>query len=130
MEINEDKLKRSILRAKRLISMMVRDKNIEVVGALEELSKEICLVVAGFKCQCPKCKNKEELVLHHLITRDCKAFMDLWRYLSQRHYWANQIILCCYCEDRIHGRKSKLKGKKCINEEKIRAVKIKYGVGK
>ena len=123
---NQEKLKENIVRVKKLIAVMVRKENVDLTIPLEKLNKEICLVVAEFRCQNPKCKNEDELVLHHLIKREDRKFMDLWRYLSQRHYWANQIILCRYCEDKIHNRISNLK-KRGIKAETIRGIKLKYG---
>jgi len=126
MKIDEDKLNKSIIRNKKLISMLVKTKNKNIIGELKELSKEICLVVASFKCQA--CSSKNKLQFHHLIQRRIKGFVEFFRYASQRHYWANCLILCNDCHSKCHGEKvSEKKGEECsLSESYIKEIKGKY----
>ena len=61
-----------------------------------------------------------------VLLRMIKKYMDLWRYLSQRHYWANSIILCSECHDEIHGKNRVALGGGCIDEKLIDKLKGKY----
>jgi 5-methylcytosine-specific restriction endonuclease McrA len=126
--IDQYKLENAIGKAKRLISNVYLNKDESLIGLVSKWNREVCLVVAEFKCQ--KCGTEENLTLHHLIMRKAKDFMDFWRYISQRYYWANQIILCKECHLEYHGvlgedsRESML----VISDKTINKLKKKYEI--
>lgn len=126
MKINKKKLDKAIIRAKKLIVGMVNKKDKDMIGLIEKHNKEICLVVANFKCQ--KCKNKKDLQSHHLIMRKAKDFMDFWRYSSCRYYWSNSIILCIKCHNQYHSFLGKDNGEErmCIDEKEVERIKRKF----
>jgi len=123
--INQDLLNEQIIRAKKRTASLVHHKNKEMIGGLTKLNKEICLVIADFKCE--KCKKETELTLHHLIPRKAKDFTDFWRYASQRCYFANSIILCKKCHMDYHCfNKHKDDDMLVISNYKIEEIKKKY----
>lgn len=122
----ENKIQKAIERSKKLVSQMVKKGDKDLLIPLKKLNMEICLVVAGFKCEC--CKKEKELQIHHFIPRMAKKFTNFWRYVSQRYYWANQIILCDDCHKKYHEIINNKKVIEVISEEKIRKIKKKYGV--
>jgi len=126
MEIDKEKLKGEIVIAKKIIASIVNFKDKDRIGSLQRKNKEICLVVAEFKCQ--KCGKKEDLQVHHLIMRKAKEFMDFYRYASQRYYWANQIILCKECHHLYHtGMKGKMDNEEMVlSEKEIERIKRKF----
>ena len=121
-------LERQLVRAKKMIARCVHQKDKHMIGPIEMLNQELCLVVADFKCQNPKCQTPENLQIHHLIMRRAKEFMDIWRYLSQRYYWANQVVLCQKCHRHYHKLMGKDVGEhgKCITKTTITRVKRRY----
>jgi 5-methylcytosine-specific restriction endonuclease McrA len=70
------------------------EKSLGIIGSIDFTALKLCLYYANFKCQYPGCDKTDELSVHHLIKKDCKQFLDTSRYLSLRHYWNNQVILC------------------------------------
>jgi len=126
--IDKEKLDKAIINAKRWISCNYYKQEKELIGLAERYNNEVCLVVAEFKCQRPDCGSEENLTIHHLIMRRAKEFMDFWRYASQRHYWANQIVLCKNCHAMYHGFLGKDIGENMlvISQEKINKLKKKY----
>jgi 5-methylcytosine-specific restriction endonuclease McrA len=126
--INQEKLDKEIVKVKRLISKIFREKDESLIGLVSKYNKEVCLVVANFKCE--KCGSEENLTLHHLIMRRAKEFMDFWRYASQRYYWSNQIILCKKCHQEYHGIIGTDLGEKMlvISKNKIDKLKEKYEI--
>jgi hypothetical protein len=60
--------------------------------------------------------------------RPAKEFMDFWRYISQRYYWANQVVLCQRCHRNYHKRLGSDNGENSlsITEETINKIKLKY----
>ncbi len=123
----EIRLRNLIGRQKKLITGLVISQNKDSMGYIERVAKEICLVVADFKCQA--CGNEHELQYHHLIMRKNKEYMDFFRYATQRYYWANIIILCKNHHNKIHEF---VEGKKMeedvsiIPEETIKKLKEKW----
>lgn len=127
MEINKKKLQEKIIMSKKMIASMYHFEDINQIGKLEIINQEICLVVADFKCQ--KCGCENNLQSHHLILRWAKNFMDFFRYASQRYYWANQIILCNKCHRLYHRLSGEPpKDMLCIEKNKIKKIKKKYGI--
>jgi 5-methylcytosine-specific restriction endonuclease McrA len=66
----------------------------------DKLAFELCIAYANGKCQ--KCESEDGLQLHHVISKHHKKFMPFMNYLSQRHYWANIVLLCKDCHKEIH----------------------------
>lgn len=129
MDIDKKKVDRMIIRAKQRISTMVIEQDKERIGAIEKYNKELCLVIAEFKCQ--RCENEENLQVHHLIMRKAKLFMDFWRYASQRYYWANVIILCRDCHNFYHNSMGRDNGEEqslCISKKEIDRIKKKFAL--
>lgn len=128
MEINKELLNKKIIMAKKTVASMFRFKNKEAIARLEMINKEVCLVVAEFKCQ--KCYKEKDLQIHHLILRKAKEYMDFFRYASQRYYWANQIVLCKKCHAGYHNfvdkSRTDVPNKMCIKDEDINKIKKKY----
>jgi 5-methylcytosine-specific restriction endonuclease McrA len=121
--MNKDKIEYYIVRAKKRIAQIVKEKNKERLGGIKKTNQEIVLAVAEFKCQ--KCGHDKELQVHHLIMRKAKNYMDFWRYASQRYYWANQIILCKKCHTEYHGSVED-EDMKCISQDRINKIKEKF----
>lgn len=122
--MNKEKLGREIVRMKKLIVTLVQKENKDFIGVIERYNQRVILAVADFKCQNPKCLSEENLQVHHLIMRKAKDFMDFWRYASQRHYWANQIILCIKCHKKYHGFMGKdTEPTLCITKKRINEIK-------
>jgi 5-methylcytosine-specific restriction endonuclease McrA len=130
--MNEEKLKKAIISTKKAIVKIVNDKDNEknkyLFTRLKSLSKEICLVIADFKCE--KCKTEENLTFHHLIMRKVKEYTNIWRYISQRYYWANSIILCKECHANYHGIFGEDAGENLgiYSNDKINKIKKKYEI--
>lgn len=125
MEIDQCKLDKAVIKAKKWIATNRFKKEVDLIGLAEKYNIEVCLVVADFKCQ--RCGNPENLTIHHLIMRKAKHFMDFWRYASQRYYWANMIVLCKDCHSLYHHIFGKDKDEMgVISQEKISKIKAKY----
>jgi 5-methylcytosine-specific restriction endonuclease McrA len=125
--LNQNLLNENIAYSKKLIAGLFnkKDYNSPLFAKIHNLNKEVCMVVADFKCE--KCKSEENLTLHHLIPRKAKEFTDFWRYASQRFYWGNCIILCTSCHKDYHNfNKSKDNDMNVIVKEKIEWWKKKY----
>jgi len=90
-------------------------------------SRELCLVSSDFKCE--KCGCNKNLQIHHLISRKSKEFMPFNKYVTQRYYWANQIILCNKCHQKYHQDMSHEGGQEenfTLDEKFIGKIKKKY----
>ena len=128
MNTNKELLDKKIIIAKKTVASMFHFEDKEAIGRLEYINKEVCLVVAEFKCQ--KCGEEKRLQIHHLILRKAKEYMDFFRYASQRYYWANQIVLCKKCHADYHNFVDKsdidLPNKMCIKDEDVIKIKKKY----
>ena len=132
MEINKKLLSQKISIAKKMVANMCNFEDKNAIGRIENFNQEICLVVAKFECQNPKCKSTHQLQGHHLIMRQAKHFMDFFRYASQRYYWANHIILCKKCHIKYHklmgtgGPRVTSTQIDYISPKKIKSIKNKY----
>ena len=130
MKINQELLDKRIIIVKKRIASMYHFEDKDAIGKLEKLNKEVCLVVAEFKCQ--KCGKEKNLQIHHLILRKAKKYMDFFRYASQRYYWANQIVLCKKCHAHYHNfvdvdkSVGGVPNKIYITEEEIERIKKEY----
>lgn len=121
--MNQKKLEQEIIIMKKSITKLVREKDKNYIGKIEKFNQIVVLAVADFKCQ--KCNSEENLTIHHLITRQCKKYMDFWRYASQRYYWANQIILCKDCHKKFHKELGVDIGEEMLVIKPVRIDKIK-----
>lgn len=90
--------------------------------AIKSSGMDLTLVWADYQCE--KCGCKDNLTLHHLIKKKCKLLMNLIKYLKQRWYFGNQIILCKKC----HGEEDGCPPDQytTITKEKISMLKKKY----
>jgi hypothetical protein len=110
LKINQDLLNKQIIIQKKTMANLFHNFNnildfseVELkLNGLKRIYSEVCLVVAGFRCQNPNCKSEEHLQYHHLIPRKAKEYMDKIRYISSRYYWSNIIILCNNCHHKYH----------------------------
>lgn len=120
------KIERDIIKAKKFIVKAAKEQNKDMLIPINMLNRELCLAAADFKCQ--RCKTTENLQIHHLINRKAQGFMDFWRYASQRHYWANIIVLCKKCHMKYHKFIEKDMGEEMgtISQERIKEIKKKY----
>jgi hypothetical protein len=136
--INQTLLSISVLKQKREMNTLfnlyrqVQDFSI-IEGyrffSIKNLSREICLVVADFKCQ--KCGSEENLQYHHLVLRKARDYMNIMRYFAARNYWGNIIILCSNCHHIYHiGREipEEMAGAEVIPQETIDKIRNKYTV--
>ena len=110
---------------KKLVANMVKTEDKEMVIPVHKAAKELALAYAY--CRCEHCKSENNLQYHHLIQRNLKKYMDFWKYMSQRYYWANILILCRECHKEIEQRGyDDLSG--TIPQKTINQVKKKYGI--
>ena len=110
---------------KKILSMSIREQNKPSLEVASIIGKELALVYSEYKCS--KCKKETKLQYHHLINRKMKDYMDYWKYVSQRHYWANIIVLCMDCHAELEGRKIDLDDLPlCIPQENIEDTKARY----
>lgn len=130
-EINQAMLYESIRRQNQisqLIMLIGAEAEPKRISELEVLSKEISLVLSGFKCE--KCGKTEELQHHHVIIRRYLEYVRQKHYLAMRNYHANIITLCKRHHEQIH--KSFLQPQPsdvenlCITPEKISYIQKKY----
>lgn len=131
----DEKLERLMIRHKKKIAsagfslreIIPKEDLGKLMTILKYQAQEISLVISNFKCQ--KCGKESYLQFHHLILRKAKEFMNQHRYVTQRYYWANIIILCRVCHGKYHQltEKQTLRDTKVISEERIKKLKEKYG---
>jgi len=76
------------------------DNNPKAIDFLQISGEIIAMELA--KYQCESCKVKENLTIHHLITRNNKGTVPDNKYFSQRRYFFNICILCNNCHAKIH----------------------------
>ena len=91
--------------------------------AIEKLSSNF------YRIQCDNCGSTNNLTIHHLIPRYVRNFMEKYKYLSQRHFWANKVVLCKRCHAEIHGLDKSFEEKMgVISKDKIDKIKKEYGI--
>lgn len=117
----------TLINHKKLLSQFAETKNLSLMKDIVRTGEELTLAVANYKCQ--RCRYDKHLQYHHLITRPMAAYInDKIRYLSQRHYWANVIILCGKCHNEVHHRDNIERDEKAfISEKNIIKIRQKYG---
>ena len=120
--MNQSKFESDMVLHKRFI--MAADE--KIFGAGCKLGEILALVF--YDCRCVRCKSGEELQLHHIITRYNRYLMPEKVYKTQRHYWANIIVLCKRCHEIVHGFGQGHESES-IDAEKIEKIKEKYGIG-
>lgn len=76
-------------------------KKTEFFENLKHKTKIICLANSALRCEC--CGTPENLTVHHVFTRRLKSFMPFNRYLTQRYYWKNIVVLCIGCHTKFHS---------------------------
>ena len=126
LTIDQKVIQNLIGRIKKLHTKAFKEKNVKLFGIIEKLNREVVLALANFNCQ--KCHSEKDLQLHHLIMRSAKKYMDRWRYLSQRYYFAAEIIICSKCHREYHLEMGKDIGgnRLCINDKTINKIKNKF----
>jgi 5-methylcytosine-specific restriction endonuclease McrA len=133
----QEKFNKELKRHKKLIAQMVNEGNQShpakkynnLIPLVVVSSKELALVYSKFKCE--RCGNENTLQFHHLITRHIKEITDHWKYMSQRNYWANIVVLCKECHLKEHDGYAHIKLEEeggCISDAKIWKIKKKFGV--
>ena len=122
--MENEKFKSKLVQHKKLIGTMIATKDIMLCIPIKVLAEELSLVYADFKCENDRCKSETNVQWHHLIGKRVEKYTDKLRYLSQRHYWANILILCLDCHARIEGRETD--ESKVISRDKINKIKKKY----
>jgi hypothetical protein len=80
--------------------------------------KELALASARLRCE--KTGSTENLQFHHLIGRNNKFLMPFYKYATQRHYWANIIVLAQKYHKGNHSEEL------VISESLIKKVRKKY----
>ena len=83
---------------------------------VHRMCSELIIVNAGFKCEA--CGIEDKLTIHHMITRFNRHFMPKERYIMQRMYWANKILLCTNCHSKIHEGK--------VEEDELHGIRSDY----
>jgi len=96
----------------------------EIINVIRS-GKELALVFSNFKCEA--CGTTEHLQYHHLIMRPTQEFIAFHKYITQRHYWANILILCEKCHNNFHKRTIPEESKTgIISHVLIERIKKKY----
>jgi len=98
-----EELKRMIAEHKKL-TRIVADNKVITPAILEQqrISGElISLALSDFKCENNSCKSDKNLTRHHFIPIKNEKVIPYHKYISQRHYFFNQAILCVNCHKKI-----------------------------
>ena len=123
--MNNEKFERDLSRHKKLMSSLMdveKGKNLLIIPA-RELGENLALASAN--CLCEDCKTIDNLQFHHLISRYYQKFGE--KYLIQRIYWANIMILCKKCHAKIEERKPDV-DVGVISPDRINKVKKRYEI--
>lgn len=118
-----------IERQKMMIAQYNNERNDQLIIPIQKMGEEIAIVVANFVCQ--KCGYYDELQIHHLITKIAREFLPIHRYVSQRYYWADMVLLCKTCHRKLHHIYPDHDEKypmKCISPDRINMIKEKFGI--
>ena len=123
-----DRFRNELRLHKSFISKIVQDKDEKIIPAIISSGEELALVYADFKCEC--CGTEDNLQFHHMIQRNIRPFVNSTKYITQRLYWANLVILCNVCHANFHGfsKKKFIKESICIDKQKINKVKELYKI--
>lgn len=111
---------------KILLTEFNNTRNTKLIVPYISSGEVLTLIYAQFKCE--KCFTEDNLQLHHLIPRKVQLFTDKGRYFTQRHYWANIIVLCNSCHAEFHqfDKSRFIKESLCISNQKINKLKELY----
>ena len=104
--MNQRKFEQSLIRHKKLISKYITSHDKNLIPIISETGEELTIAYAEAKCENQKCKQEKELTIHHLWQRKNKHYTDIHKYMTQRHYWANMMLLCKGCHAKIEGREN------------------------
>jgi len=109
-----------------LLEVEIRNNNLKpaLLDKYKILGEEIALIKAEFKCE--NCEEKERLTIHHLISRKNKMVVPLPKYLTQRRFYMNIIILCNKCHSLVDGQVQPLNH--TLTEETINKIKKQFGI--
>ena len=121
-----EKFTEKLKQHKKLVANMFRTEDQDMVIPVTKTGEELALAYA--ECRCEKCKKEDELQFHHLIQRYTKSFINYWKYISQRHYWANIVILCRKHHQEIENRFEPNDNSGTISKETINKIKEEYGI--
>lgn len=120
---------KNLKKHKVLIANMIKTEDKGMIVPVQKTGKELALAYA--QCKCEKCGSTENLQYHHLIQRPTKFFTDFWKYISQRNYWADILILCYDHHREIENKREithEISEKFVISQSVIDKVKKKYGI--
>ena len=125
MKAVSEKFTKKLVQHKKLISNMFKTEDKEMVVPVQQTAQELALVFAD--CRCEGCNINVDLQYHHLIQRYLKDFMNFWKYMSQRYYWANILILCRTCHSKAENRHVNIMSG-TIAQSYINKIKQKYNI--
>lgn len=113
---------------KSFISHLVQDSDEKIIPAIISSGEELALVYAEFKCE--SCGVEDDLQFHHMIQKNIKPFVNSTKYLCQRLYWSNLMILCNICHAEFHrfNKQKFIVESMCISKQKINKVKELYKI--
>lgn len=123
-----DRFRNELRLHKSFITHLVQSSNEKIIPAIISSGEELALVYAEFRCEC--CGKDDDLQNHHMIQKNIKPFVNSTKYLIQRYYWANIIILCNSCHADFHkfNKKKFIAESMCIAKQKINKVKELYKI--
>ena len=81
----------------------------------------LALIGAKFACEYPYCDSKENLTIHHMVQRKQRGICSDLKYIPQRHYFENQVVLCAT----HHAKVDKLKAESILTISNDRIEKLK-----
>jgi len=123
--MDNEKFSEMVRRHKLGIARLVSTRKLTI--GLQRTGEDLALAYAG--CKCEKCGAEEKLQIHHLISFKVKEYMDLWKYLSQKIYWANLLVLCESCHRKLEGfsaTKPEFMGS--IPQKRLNYIKRKFSI--
>jgi len=127
--LNKEVFNKELIRHKKLIvklgmalkirghSITAQQKNALFTPVMKS-GKELALALARLKCE--KTGSSNNLQFHHLVGRQNKNIMPFYKYATQRHYWANMVVLSQKHHKGNHSEEL------VISEALIKKVRDKY----
>jgi len=131
MIANQKRFQRDLQRHKRLISEYNLSHDKSLIPIISKLGEELTIACAEGRCENPKCKETKELTIHHVWQRKNKYYTNIHKYVAQRYYWADMMLLCKKCHAKIEERENAIflqKQSGSIMQETIDRIKRKYGI--
>jgi predicted RNA-binding Zn-ribbon protein involved in translation (DUF1610 family) len=121
-----DKFRAKLRLHKLFINNLIKTREEKIIPAIISSGEELALVYANFKCE--KCGNEENLQSHHMIQKNIRPFINSTKYIIQRFYWANMVILCNKCHAEFHkfNKDKFILESLCIQKQKINKLKKLY----